>query len=387
MRVDYSKYLDKIKFWKDVIENAKSFTGTSPPSVFVGKAFYPRVFIGILSPPKHDENASVLDSPEKWYQQKASIDQILNYRGQMIYSRLKTASIKPATSKLIDVVQEVAMSERKADVEIELKKNPEFKFSFSNYFAPVGNPAPIDKARLAENPKVDVKVEKAVGDTDLKAQEAVSYLYRHVPVSNIQKIFSVGLLGLPVQRKFVPTRWSITGVDDIIGKYLLERVKTYGELDEIRMFSNEYIGNVFYILLIPKQYQFELIEIWDVDKPSPSVGSDYEPCWGRKTYADVTGGGFYASRLPILEYLEKINKQASVLIVREIKPEYFAPVGVWKIRETVRDAFNKPFERFDNLDQAFNRISQLCVTKSRWKKESKLFKILREQKNIAGYLQ
>ncbi len=386
MKVDYSKYLDKIKFWRQVIENAKDFVGTSPPSVFVGKAFYPRVYVGILSPTQQKEEASVLDSPETWYRQKASIDQILDYRGQMVYSRFKSSSIKPIPSKLTEVVQEVAMSKDQADVEIELKKNPEFRFSFSNYFAPVGNPAPIDRARLTENPKVDIKVEKAVGDIDLKAVEAVSYLYRHVPVSNIQKIFSVGLLGLPTQRKFVPTRWSITGVDDIIGKYLLERVRNYNELDEIRFFTNEYIGNVFHVLLVPKPYQFELIEIWDVDKPVPGVGSDYEPYWGRKRYAEKTAGGFYASRLPVLEYLEKIKKQAGALIVREIKPEYFAPVGVWKIRETIRDAFNKPFEKFDGLKQAFDRITQKCITKDRWKRESRLYKTLREQRSLAGFV-
>ncbi|HLC59067.1 MAG TPA: hypothetical protein VJH34_00915 [archaeon] len=386
MKIDYSKYLDKVKFWKETIENVKDFTGTSPPSVFVGKANYPRIFVGILSPPNHNPDAEILDSPERWYQQKASIDQIFGYRGQMIYSRLKASSIKPTSNKLIDVVQEVSMSKDKADVEIKLKKTPEFKFSFSNYFAPVGNPAPIETARLTENPKVDIKVEHAVSDTDLKAANAIVDLYSHIPVSNIQKIFSVGLLGVPLQRKFVPTRWSITGVDDIIGKHLMENVRHYNNLDEIRLFRNDYIGNTFHILLIPREYQFELVEIWDTDKPFPGIGSDYEPYWGRKTYAERTAGGFYASRLPVLEYLDKIEKQASILIVREVKPEYFAPVGVWKIRETVRDAFNKPFERFDDLEQAFTRITNKCVTKNMWKRESKLFKILREQKGLAKFL-
>ncbi len=386
MKVDYSKYLDKVKFWKDIIENVKDFTGTSPPSVFVGRIGYPKLNVGILSPPKPDLNASILDSPEKWYKQKASIDQVINYRSQMIYSRFKTSSIKPVSTKLIDVVQEVAMSKKQADVEIKLKKNPEFKFSFSEHFAPVGNPAPIEKARLVENPKVDRKVEHVVSDTDLKAQNAVIDLYKHIPVSNINKIFSVGLLGIPIQRKLVPTRWSITGVDDILGKFLLGNVRTYDELDEVRLFYNKYIGNAFHILLIPKQYQFELIELWDLDKPYPSVSKDYEPYWGRKDYAKSTAGGFYASKLPVLEYLEKIKKQASILIVREVTPEYFAPVGVWKIRETVRDAFNKPFERFGNLDQAFNKITEKCITKDRWKKESKLYKILREQKSITKFI-
>ncbi len=385
MQVDYSKYLDKIKFWQKIIEGAKDFTGTTPPSVFVGKAFYPKVFVGLLSPPQQIAEAEVLDSPELWYKQKATIDQILNFRGQMIYSRFKVPTVRIET-KLMEVVQEVAMSRKQVDIEVELKSRPEFKFTFSEYFAPVGNPAQLEKVRLAQNPSVDKRVEHIVSDTDLKAQQAVVELYKSVPVSNIQKVFSVGLLGSGLERKLVPTRWSITGVDDILGKFLLSKVRQFDPIEEILVFRNEYIGNRFQILLVPRAYQFELIELYDLEKQKISVSKDYEPYWGRKTYASSTGGGFYASRLPVLEYLDKIGKSAAAIIVREITPEYYAPVGVWKVREIVRGAFEKQPERFETLEKAFASITQKCITKDKWKAESRLFKILREQKSVKSFL-
>lgn len=386
MKIDYSLVADRIKFWKKIIEATKNFTGTSPPSIFVGKAFYPRVYVGILAPATHQSHADILDFPEKWYRQRATIDQILNYRGQLIYSRFKTSSVKRPSGKLTEITQELAMSKKPTDVEIHLKKNPRFILKFDGYTQPIGNPAPIDSAVLTENVSVEKKVDYIISDCDIKAQNAVVELYQHnLPISRIQRIFSAGLLGLPVQRKFVPTRWSVTAVDNIIGNLLLDKLKDYQELDEILLFQNEYLANHYEILLIPGIYQYEFIECWDLDKLLPTIASDYELYWGRKTYATSTHGGFYASRISILRYLNDIKKQASVLIVREIKPGYWADVGVWKVRETVRDAFNKQPEKFDSIENAIKRICQRMIIGDKWIGKSKLLKLLKEQHKIVRY--
>ncbi len=386
MKIDYSKYADKIKFWKKTIESTKSFVGSSPPSVFVGRAFYPRVFVGILSPPSHVDAASVLDSPETWYKKGADIAEILSYRGQMIYSRFKSSSVKHPSGKLEDVVKEIAMAKRPTDVEIELKKNPKFKFMLDNWIIPVGNPAPIVHARLTENPSVERNVDYLISDIDFKATQAANRLYQlGIQVSRIQKIFSAGLLGLKMQRKFVPTRWSITAVDDIIGKNLREKVKDFQELGNIRLFNNDYLGNHYEILLIPGKYEFELIESWN-NFGMTGIGGDYEPYEGRKTYADSTHGAFYAGRLAVLEYLERIKRQASILIVREILPTYDVPVGIWQLREAVRGAFDKLYETFATVDLALNRISGRLQIKNKWIPKSILLKELKEQTKLKQFL-
>ena len=379
------KILERAKFWKSTVEAAKSFIGTSPPSIFVGRAFYPKVYVGILSPPTQQPAAEVLDSPEKWYQNKSSIDQIVGYRGQLIYSRFRS-NIHSFKDKLLDITQELAMSKRQADVEIELKKNPKFEFSFDPWIVtPIGNPAPLLNAKLTENPSVDRKVDYLVSDADIKATNAVRELYLHsIPVSRIQKIFSAGLLGMKIERKLVPTRWSITAVDDIVGKILTGKIKDHQELGEIQLFSNEYIGNHYEILLLPGTYQYELVECW-TSSGRTEFYSDYEPFWGRKTYATNTHGAFYAGRLAVSEYLDKIKRQASVLIVREILPSYEIPLGIWQMRETVRGALGQPFERFDSVEKALKRIAERLSVKSRWQFKSKLLKNLKEQKKISEF--
>jgi len=382
MRVDYSKIVG-LKFWKDVIENAKNFMGTSPPSIFCGHFGYPSIHVGILAPPQHLETAEILDFPERWYEQKANINQIINYRSQLIYSRFRT-NIK-SVGKLAEVTQELAMSKKPVDVEIELKKNPKFQFIFdSRNSTPVGNPAPLLQARLTENPTVERKVDYIISDVDLKAAGAVTRLYNgKIPVSRIQKMLSAGLLGMKIERKFVPTRWSITAVDDMLGKIILEQVKDYKDIDTVKLFFNEYIGNQYFVLLVPGAYQYELVEMWKTFGEN-AVSSDYEHYWGRKTYARTTAGAFYAGRLAAMEYLDKIKRQAAVLIVRNVTEEYSMPLGIWQLRESVRDAFNQPYEKFDTMQQAVKKISEKFGDK--WVAESKLLKNMKDQRKIMQFL-
>jgi DNA repair protein NreA len=388
VEIDYSKLMDKVRFWKHAIESSKDFSGTSPPSVFVGRFNYPKVYVGVLAPPMHQEDSEAMrmDSPEEWYKSKATIDQILNFRGQMIYSRF-SSPVKAAAGKLIDATQEVAMAKRPAEIEVGLRKEPKFNLKFDSYASPVGNPAPLESLRLTANPVVEHKVDYLISDTDLKASDAVKRLYSYgLPVSRIQKIMSSGLLGVRFQRKLVPTRWGVTAVDDIIGKGIIDRVKQHQELGEIRLFSNQYLGNHYEILLIPGPYEYELVEAWDVDKPSPVFGADYERNWLRDKYADSTHGAFYSGRLAVGEYLDSIKRQSMVLIVREVTPDYFAPVGIWQLRETVRGAFQKPYETFPTLTQAFARISERLYVKNRWMNRSTMIRNMKEQRKLGDFI-
>lgn len=387
MRVDYSKYADKVRFWKTAIENVKDFTGTSPPSIFVGRSFYPKVFVGVLSPPEQHESTEILDSPEMWYKNRATIEQILGFRGQMVYSRFKTSSVKSRPKKLEQVVQEVSMTKKSVDVEISLQKNPRFGFDFNKWSTPVGSPAPVTKMQLTSNPSVERRVDYIISDTDMKATDALIDLYnRGMQVSRLQKIFSAGLLGVPFQRKFVPTRWSITAVDDTLGKSLMKEVRYFPEISDVMLFHNEYLGNHYEILMVPGAYQYELVEVWRSMVSGTQIGSDYEPNRGRKDYASNTEGAFYAGRLAVMEQLKKMKRQASVLIVREILPAYDVPLGIWQMRETVRGAFEKNPERFSTVTEALLRISRRITVGLKWKDKSTLLRNMREQRPLSTFV-
>jgi DNA repair protein NreA len=385
LKVDYSKYWDRVKFWKDVIEQHDNFLGTSPPAVFVGSSFYPKVNVGVLSPTVLERDASLLDDPQAWYARRSSLSDILDYRSRMVLSRSRVN--EGSENQVLDAMRELAISSSALDVEIKLAKKPSFAFQFDTHTSPIGNPAPIEKIRVVDNATVQKDVDRVVSDTDFKTVDAIKYLRsKNVPVYHIQKILSVGLLGVKHQRHLVPTRWSITAVDSNLGNMLREEVKNYPEVDKPMLYRNEYLYNDYQILLLPRKYQYELMEIDLTDSlVHPNIGADHEAYAGRSSYAEETAGGFYAARLGVLEGLAKMRRQASVLIVREVKPEYNVPVGVWEVRETTKGAFDQIPRIFETEDEGFKAISTNAITQDLWKKKSWLYKNLKEQLEITHF--
>jgi hypothetical protein len=155
-------------------------------------------------------------------------------------------------------------------------------------------------------------------------------------------VLSVGNLGTATERKLVPTRWSITAVDDIVGKQMIEEVKRYSQSDYLAFFGG-YLGNYYLVLMFPHCWSYELFE--SIVGEQSSFSTDYEGYDGRKEYADNTAGGYYAARHAILEKLSSIKRQSGVLALRFITNEYWAPLGVWVVREATRKSMaSKPLE-------------------------------------------
>ncbi len=320
-------------------------------SVFIGSYNYPNVKMGVVSP-SNPSNPSLMDNPREWYRKGFEIEKIAS---------LRTSLVNSNSSKVMSEKQEIAMAKKPVNIEIELEKKPS-KLGMGGRAKPVSNSASLKNLLLGENPSVNRKIEKAYYDTDLKAETAVTELIDKTGVYKLQNAFSAGLLGQEENRKIVPTRWSITAVDDQASKKLRKEVKTNQELGEIRYFKNSYVGNHFHIFLIPGQWEYELLELkrprstWNATKRS-FIMQNHENYGGRTNYAEETAGAYYAARLGTLEYLDSVNRQAKVLIVRDVRPEYWAPLGVWVIRETVRNSFDnyQTLERFNEIKEILSQ--------------------------------
>lgn len=343
------------------------FSGPSPPEIFVGRFNYPNINAGILSPDAVElEIPTIPSTPEEWHSNQLSIGKILTDRSKLIYGRFKTQiknirANKPKDKRFLSLMQEISMAYKSVSTEFFLKKPPKQSLEINKHTAIIGNPAPLEHARLQENPKVKPKVDYLISDTDAKAINSLRELYlAHIPISTINKILSAGLLGLKTQRKLVPTRWSITATDDTISKQLLKQIKCYPEINEILLFHGEYVGNHYEILLLPDKFAFEVIEIympgslWNLNK-SFTISQDYEFFNGRKKYASNVIGAYYTARLALAEYFEKIKKQGTALFMREERPEYYAPLGVGILRELARHIFQQPPEKFSTISEALQQ--------------------------------
>ena len=367
------------------------FSGSTPPEIFVGRVSYPNVFSGILSPEQKGET-QVYSMPEEWVKGNLSIETILEYRGKMIYARDQGHVKSQSANSFKSVFENLALSSKPVSTEFFLKKSPKFEFSASKLFTIMANPAPIDKIILEENPKIEQKVDYVVSDYDVKATTALKELYSaNILTSHLQKLMSAGLLGVKNQRKLVPTRWAITAVDDTLSKNLLEEIRTYKELNEILLFNAEYNGNHYEFLLLPENFSFEVIEaempgnLWN---PSQKIEfmNDYEDFFGRTNYADNVTGAYYANRLGVCEYLTKIKKQASILVLREIREEYYAPLGVGILREITRKAFESTPEKPSTIDNALNLIqSRIKLPIEKFKEVSWMLKNYGKQKKLTKW--
>lgn len=354
-----------------------SLDGSSPPSVFVGSYGYPKVSVGPMVPPMHGDT-TLLDSPELWVGK--SLEEIVNFRLSLIRG-IKNISINEPNGRYIENLHEVAMSSRPIDSELQFYKNPKPAVSIDGESAPFGPVGEVSSAKFSSTSS-DKSIQRAYYDHDLKAQDAVVSLYnRGIEISKIQKCFSVGMFGK--KRKLVPTKWSITATDSIIAESLMSEILEFDLIDSCRVFSHDHLGNMFSVVLFPHRWLFENQEAWHTGN-SIGFGSDIEDAKGID-HPPVTAGAFFAAKLGVAEYLLEKKCQASALVLREIRPEYAVPVGVWQIREAIRSAMkNEPYiaENFD--DGVTFAAKRMSVSKSEWLSKGNMLSMLK-QKSISDF--
>jgi hypothetical protein len=363
--------------------------GASPPGVFVGRIGYPHVYAGPLVPPLH-EDTSLYDLPEFWFGK--SIDEIVGFRSLLVRGKHRVHVKKfEDAGKMMDCIIDLALSINPVDVEMSLKKKPIKTLVLDSQIQPFG-PSGLLKNMKVSTGKWDHHIEKAYFDDDLKASEAVTTLFQKgTLVTKIQKAFSVGAFGLKDNRRLVPTRWSITAVDSIVSRNMMEKIRTFPEISEYRIYESRYLDNRFEILMMPREWSYESMEAWypgTAWNPSNNyviMFSDWESFGGRTTYASI-GGCYYAARLAVGELLLKERRQATVVVLREAHPGYIMPVGVWQVRENVRNAVRHVPLKYNTLNEALNRIaSQLQIPLKQWIQKSTLLKKALFQRRLTDY--
>lgn len=370
IKFEVIKKISDTNFKSRNIKDISKLNSNSPPSVFIGsKLGYPMVNVGILSPLERDKNSWVYDDAKYWAENDFDISDVLKLRNSLLNSRFQSkVSDSRLNKKFVELAQEIAIASKPVDVEIELKHKLKFGRDKDKILTPYGMRAGLKKVKITSNVKVDRKIDKMIND-EVKASEGISYLYKNKFSEYVlSKILSVGVLGLKKNKKLVPTRWSITATDDTLGKNLLKNIRDYKWIESYELFFGEFMGNQYLILFFPNVWSYELFELYlpgSSWNPSEIVkaSTDYENYSGRKKYAFATAGGYYATRLPILEYLNNIKRQASVLVIRIETPGYWAALGVWVCREACRKTLNHRHLRFLSKNEIINSAKVISKKK------------------------
>jgi len=339
-----------------------SLEGSTPPSLLVGEAGYPKVRLYLGIPPSvRGDEAAFYDKPAMWFG-KLGLEDVVSLRSAVVFTVTNRFSVHdiPRLSKIELLL--AAVSEKPVDAEAEIDKVLRAYVLPDPVTPPMGPSVLARNVRVVGNPYLHRSLEKAIND-ELRAAEAIHMLYMDgVDFYTIVRALSLGLLGLERNRKAVPTRWSITAVDQQIGNQLLSSLRTAPTISEVLVFWGEYMYNRYVVVLSPGPYRGFWVEVWhpaSVFNPGgeTEVFAVEEHPMGRYTAMD---GGYIAARTSVAEYLYKLRRQARVAILREILPQYIYPVGSWQIRLTVKHALERgPVLRNPSPSELSNYIASM----------------------------
>jgi hypothetical protein len=362
--------------------------GSSPPSIFVGRYGYPKVRIGPMIPPLHGDT-TILDRTELWTGKK--LEEIANYRLSLVLGTMNV-NIHDISSRYLENMQELAMSERPAETEATFEKTPvvdvhmQKELRLDHVAPPFGPAAPLRGFKMSSL-SADQRIETVYYDTDLRAADAMMELYRRsVEMSIIQRVLSMGMLGVKKKRKLVPTRWSISATDDIISSMLVKEIGMNPTIDLFEVTRYSHLANYYSIILIPDdRWIFEMIESWFTSRGQVATGADNEDERGLN-HNPTIAGAYFAARLAVAEHLARRHKKAGAIVLREIHPNYVMPLGVWQIREGVREALKKPPQKFERFDHAMSfACSYMSLSKNEVVQKSRLWKSFKGQTKISDF--
>jgi hypothetical protein len=340
--------------------------GPSPPSVFVGRYGYPDVRVGpsaawILE--EEEFNDHITGDPADLFGR--SLEEVAVRHSNLITGSKRAKITSPLNpNKILETTQEIAMASKSVDIELDFVNKVKLNGSpsFDTMSTPLGPSGEVLRAEIVGNANIPRKVDSIVEETDLLANDAVKELgSSSIGESHISRLLSTGLLGKQGNRKLVPTRWSITATDDMLSKNLWEKIRDYSSIDKTLVYKSTYLDNSFYIILTPGIWAYQMIENWTNgslwSESNQSLKTDWEDNEPRTDYASNVTGAYYAAKLGVMESLNRSRKSAACLVWRDIGPGYWAPVGVWLIRETVRDAMKQQPKIFDSLNEAVEHLS------------------------------
>jgi hypothetical protein len=349
------------------IRPASSYQGSSP-SVFIGSFSYPDVQGGPLL-------INDSDNPPDWLARNLGMEDIVGIRARTIRGR-------SALHAVGGNLQEIALSTQPLNVDVVFEKPVAFSLNFDGTIAPVGFTGSVKTLEIAGNARVERVVDRITSDTDMGAAEACIALNESaIDVYRISGLMTAGLLGR--HRKFVPTRWAITAVDDTLSTRLKKEIARYPPVEEIRLFSAEIFGNRIVCILLPGDWKYEMIEIWGRQSlwggENDVIVQDREGM-KKKGYSPISGA-YYSARLAACEYLVQKKRSARVIILRSISSDYWAPLGTWVIREVTRKALANPPVTCESLAAAVGQASALLGSDT-WVSHSTLIPELRTQRTL-----
>ena len=172
------------------VDVGKDLDGSTPPSVFIGRWSYPKVYAGPMMVPQLGDTY-IMDSPEQWIGENKTQEDIIGYRLNLVRGK-QLIDIKDLENPFVEKLQDISLASKSIDSEATFGSRPSGAM-FSEESTPHGPSALIEKFDI-DAVKWDRQLEKTFYDTDLKAVDAVVNLHnKDVPFTAMQKAFNFAI--------------------------------------------------------------------------------------------------------------------------------------------------------------------------------------------------
>ncbi|MCA9486085.1 hypothetical protein H6501_03425 [Candidatus Woesearchaeota archaeon] len=365
----------EIKNYSKTLAPTKALQGY-PASALVGEKHYPFVQTHSVSTEEKEDN----------YQNNAqlvkkSYAEIIRFKAKHLLASSQQNPVQNIKTSLLDELQTIYKGKRPVQMETTFAKEIQFNKIFVSKVAGLsGAQNPIADLKASENSPTSKLLEKFTQE-DIKAREAMLSLYRKgVNETQIIELLSLGSFGINSNRRLVPSRWAISAYDKAIDQDLYKNVRRHRTINSYEVYAIEDKGNFFLILFFPFSYEAEIIEAF-----SHTIEQDYvknDNILHKKEPA--TAGGFYATKLAMLEHLEKRQRSAACLSLRIIDG-YDLPLGVVLVRELVREALKNRPQCFSSEKELFSYIKERYASHYKLLSHSDLLKEKRTQKTLRDF--
>jgi hypothetical protein len=85
--------------------------------------------------------------------------------------------------------------------------------------------------------------------------------------------------------------------------------------------------------------------------------------------------------------MHRISRQAGCIVFREVFSSYILPLGVWQVRENVRNAFSEKPMSFNSQQEALDFCwSRLNITSENWLRSSNILDFMTRQRKLEHFI-
>lgn len=370
------EFYNEIKKFQATLKPTKELEGYASGSI-VGEKNYPNLKVHSIS--NNAKSNSYFNTSQIV---KKDYTEIFKLKAKNILGSTQNIYAKSVDDKIKKELEDIYKSKKPIEFNSTFEKELKFDKIIVNKVSGIaGSKNSIKNINATQNTSTSKQIEKYASE-DIKSQKAVIDLYeRGINEHQIINLLSFGTFGMQLNKKLVPTRWSISAYDSIIEKHLFKKIINYKIQNYYEIFHKKDKGNSFVIITFPDNYSAEIIETWD-----NIVESDYANYQNKLDKKEPsTAGGYYATKLPIFEYLNSKKKQAGFISIRIIE-DYDIPLGVVFVRETVRDALKNKLFKCTTKEELIEYLIKNFSKHFKYYLNSKYLKEKRKQKRLNEFL-